>query len=369
MLFDEVARSDPEPARSEDSFTFLNRVAGPYWERVRGFVEGLFSDFPPEHAAGLRSRFRDRRWNEHVGAWWELYLFGLLRALGGQVQAHPPVPDASSRPDFRVRLETDDFFLEARYVQAGLTAERRQGRDDWITAPLDELTHPRFMVSARITQRGESQPRKREVIDGVIEWLDSIDADSAAGLDVADLPKHYGVAGGWRFELIPLPMRSATGARRLVGVYPGISGWDNSREALRRALREKAGRYGQLGRPYVIALLTTSGFLAEDDVAAMVYGSQTGRNGGVWDRRATQRHTRVSAVMVADALLPWSVGDRLPRIWVNPAPAHPLTSYMGLPTAVRLENGRVVLEDGRLSPRGLFGLPADWPGPDPRFSR
>ena len=32
-IFDDVARVDVRPAHEEDSFTFLNRVATPYWTR------------------------------------------------------------------------------------------------------------------------------------------------------------------------------------------------------------------------------------------------------------------------------------------------------------------------------------------------
>jgi hypothetical protein len=67
-IFDEITRTDPEPSRGEDSFTFLNRAATPYWERVRAFVEEAFRAYPGRHAADLRGRFRDRRWPVHVGA-------------------------------------------------------------------------------------------------------------------------------------------------------------------------------------------------------------------------------------------------------------------------------------------------------------
>jgi hypothetical protein len=73
-IFDTVVRTDPDPAREEDSFTFLNRVATPYWERVRTFVEEVFAEYPQQHADDLRARFRSRQWSAHAGAWWELYL-------------------------------------------------------------------------------------------------------------------------------------------------------------------------------------------------------------------------------------------------------------------------------------------------------
>ena len=45
-IFDDVARVDVRPAHEEDSFTFLNRVATPYWTRVRDFVDETFATYP-----------------------------------------------------------------------------------------------------------------------------------------------------------------------------------------------------------------------------------------------------------------------------------------------------------------------------------
>jgi hypothetical protein len=130
-IFDEVVRTDPEPSRGEDSFTFLNRVASPYWERVRTFVDDAFSAYPAAHAPDLRSRFRDRRWPVHVGAWWELYLFTLFRALGLRADVHPELASVDSPPDFQLWVDSQQVLVEARYVTAGLVADDRTvGRDD-----------------------------------------------------------------------------------------------------------------------------------------------------------------------------------------------------------------------------------------------
>ena len=68
QIFDDVVRTDASPAHEEDSFTFLNRVATPYWARVRDFVDEIFATYPEEHAEELRMRFRSRRWPDHIGA-------------------------------------------------------------------------------------------------------------------------------------------------------------------------------------------------------------------------------------------------------------------------------------------------------------
>src|SRR3712207_6477951 len=78
-LFDDIERRDNSPsAYSEDTFTFLNRVEGPVWQRIRDTLEAWFSDYPIEHAADLSGRFRERRPGAHTSAFFELYLHHLF---------------------------------------------------------------------------------------------------------------------------------------------------------------------------------------------------------------------------------------------------------------------------------------------------
>lgn len=46
-LFSVGPREDPRPAGfAESSFSFLDRVAQPYWERIRDELDRWFDDFP-----------------------------------------------------------------------------------------------------------------------------------------------------------------------------------------------------------------------------------------------------------------------------------------------------------------------------------
>lgn len=257
-IFDDFVRTNAEPALEEDSFTFLNRAATPYWQRVREFVDQAFSAYPHEHARDLRARFRGDDWSGHIGAWWELYLFTLFRALGFEVEVHPAIRGTSKRPDFRIGTGNGAFLLEARHVAAGfISDEARVGRDEWITAPLERLRHPEFMVGVTILNRASQRPSRMAVTNGVIEWLDGLDTEEAAAADVFDrTPRKEFGANDWRFELKAFAVKpDARGrpGRRLVGLYPSSGGFDNTIDALRSALKEKAGKYGHPDEPFVLA--------------------------------------------------------------------------------------------------------------------
>jgi hypothetical protein len=98
-LFDEIERTDGNPAGySQDSFSFLNRAAGRYWERVRTELDAWYAAFP-DASADLWKRFRKADSKQHYGAWWELYLHHLFTNLGCRVTPHAELAEGRSRPD------------------------------------------------------------------------------------------------------------------------------------------------------------------------------------------------------------------------------------------------------------------------------
>lgn len=319
-----------------------------------------------------------------MGAWWELYLFTLFRRLACEVEVHPAIPGVPRRPDFRVSCRSGSFFVEARHVAAGpVSGERVIGSDEWITGPLDDLSHAAFMVVVRIVQRSSERPARRAVTKGVMRWLDSLDPASTANEQPGRRDRLRQDAGGWVFELEPIamPRSDSDDDRGLVAIYPGHGGFDNTVTALRAALKEKAGRYGRTGSPFVLAPLLTSGFAEDEDVVQALFGSEAvlvgpeelteaqlvRRPDGFWVTPSGFRGTRISAVLVGKGVTPWTAAGPLPRLWMNPAAAHPLPNQLGLPAACVRDNGGLIFTDGDLDPHQVFGLPMAWPGPGKPF--
>jgi len=134
MLFDHRERTDPSPAaHGEDSYTFLNRVASPYWAKVRAQLEAWFAEYPTDAQADLAGRFQSRLPEQHWGAWWELYLFALFSRLGFAVAVHPETGVRSTSPDFHCVRADCQFYLEAAVVFSGVVETGRHAeREGWI---------------------------------------------------------------------------------------------------------------------------------------------------------------------------------------------------------------------------------------------
>lgn len=89
-LFDDTNRSDSRPGRhGENPFDLLNRRAGALWDRVRSQIESCYAAFPDDHKPGLVNRLRDNDEQQHLPAWWELYVFALFDRLKYTIEVHP----------------------------------------------------------------------------------------------------------------------------------------------------------------------------------------------------------------------------------------------------------------------------------------
>lgn len=389
-LFDDLVRSDPVPAGDdEDSFTFMNRVDQPFWSRVRDQLEEWFGAYPMDAAADLAGRFRDSDSRQHFAAWWELYLFTLYRRLGYSVLVHPPVAGTTAQPDFLVVRGDEELYVEAAVVFSGVVDEERHGaREAWIYDLVNKATNPNFHVGLEFDRLGMQRPKVTELIRPLEQWLAGLDPDEvAAAIDAAhEAPELYLPVRDWGLIFTALPIKREHRGKpgRLLGMYPSLAGVVNDKEMARKTLNRKGRHYGLPDKPFVIALLCMSSFMEEEDIEQAVFGSlayqyyvnEPSREGqwvrqrdGFWMRGTQPRGTRVSAVLAATGLMPWSPARQIPRLWLNPWATKPLTVTDPFPTTTIDNRGQVASTETNAEAHVILGLSKDWPGPEPPFAK
>jgi hypothetical protein len=375
-LFDDFERTNPAPAKhSEDSFSFLNRAAGSFWANVRDELERWFDGYPAAHEADLRQRFRSRRPDQHWGAWWELYLFRVLTALGFEVDVHPEIAGSPAHPDFRIRRE-GTLYLEATTVFSGIVDEGRHAqREGWILDALNEGKSDNFFVWVHMDEVGMERPTVREVVGPVEEWLNGLDPDviEASRNAGGALPARIFPFRDWRVRLEALPKRPegrGKHAHRLVGVGPMSIGFVNDREMIGKALDRKRRRHSKVDAPLILAVLGMSPALDQEDVGQALFGSEameidTGqlirKPDGFWRGARGASATGVSAVLIGSDIQPWFALRTWPRLWMNPWATQPLATDLPFPRA-SVQAERLVFSEATQPPHEVLGLPAGWPG-------
>jgi hypothetical protein len=393
-LFDDFDREDPAPGRpGEDSFTFLNRVNTPLWAEVRRLLEEWFGHYPADHAGELRNGFRSGLPGSHWGAWWELYLHELFSSLGYELEIHPTLPDSTKRPDFKLTRDGSSLYLEAAAVFSGI--KPGEGGDGlappWMLAGIETVQSPGFFVRLLEVGGEGDQLKRSEVADPIREWLDGHDPDQVAEAyeQTSKLPELAFEQRGWSIALQALPVKAeARGGpdHRILGTTPAQAGLVDDIDHLQSKLKVKAGRYGHPEIPMVIAVLCLSPFMEALDIEQALFGREAivvsadedapsgelvRQRNGFWVRGDGPQNQRVSAVLTAVNLQPWTVTRTTPALWLNPWANYELSEGWPFPQASATERGEIVHGDSDPDLPGLFGLPVPWPGgvPFPRASR
>jgi len=388
-LFDDFDRTDHSPASHlEDHFTFLNRVATPYWERVRALLAAWIDRLPDEDRADVVARMRSGDRRQFLGAFWETYLFVSFEQLGFGLNTHPQVPGSNRRPDFRIETNQGPAYVEATVASASddeLARDRRRGQ---IYDSINQLNSRNFWLSLDLLNEGNEAPSITRCLPAIQTWLNDLDVDDASQLLDArrfdDLPS-YGIEDrGWSIRITALPRGAESRgqpAGRPIAFYPVESGSFDGRRPILAALREKAGRYGELDAPYVIAVMQETMLSGDDDVFHALFGSlritvpldnpevakTTLGNDGFWRGPKGAQNTGVAAVLVAQNLYGWNITTRTPDLWHNPSAYIPLDDVLPWRTHHIGTDGAVETSEPRIEPHQLFGLPEQWPGPEGPF--
>lgn len=382
-LFDDVDRVDPAgAAHAEGIFAFLNRVRSEFFGNVRDLLESWFERLPADAKAQVRGRFRSTDDRQVLGAFWELYLHEMFSRLGFRLTHEPAIAGVSTRPDFLVEGHGASFYLEATIVgtaDAEVAAARRRSRAFDV---LNRLQTDDFMLWLDVISEGSQDPRAARLRDELEGWLRELDAEEAVrgyekrGLD--GLPARVWAEDGWeiRFRAIPKkPEARGELVSRPIGAWgPGQASAIDTFGPIRRDLEQKASRYGELNRPFVIAVLCTDTFASDHSVNVALFGGEAYdfendcaiRNpDGLWVGPKGIQNARVSAVLSAVHLNPWTVAQISPRVWPNPWAKRPL--HVSLPFArtmleVNGSQGSFEEVDSIGLPHELLSLPEDWPG-------
>lgn len=357
-------------------FDYLDASARPEAARVRDLVEAWIDDYSEDHRPKMVRRLRSRSDGLHNSAFFELFLHALLLRRGFAIVAVEPVMPNGRAPDFLVEApDGTRFYLEATLangmddVAAG--ADRRM-RD--ALQAIDAVDSPDFFLHLHTRGTPGRQIAVNRLQRSVQHFVDALDhaqgvLDAEAGRPTA-LWQHE--EHGARFMIQPVPKNSPRPGGRAIGgrMLPAAIVQPNL--AIKSAVEGKAGRYGQLDIPLVVAVNALEDFAGPQDAIDAMFGTLAAvvrENGnlvqrrnvdGAWRGRGGPVHTRCSALLVVERLSGWSVAQRTARLIINPWAQNPLPH---LPLGVEISHvvdDRLVTEPG-VSIRDIFELPDGWP--------
>ncbi len=382
-VFDDGMRHDRSVTSPVESvYEFLNRVDDPFFSEVRDSITTWTGNYCAAERPDLIRRLRSGSDASFDGAYWELVLHELIRSSGSEVTCHPAVPGSRKTPDFFVDHPTPHYIeatLAADSMETPAAAKRRARIVEGLSRHLES---PDFFINLNFFHEGAADPAVRRIVAKVQPWVRSLDWDAehqrrSNGGSVLDSPATVWVADGWEIEFRPLPKKaSARGDQRLspIGMHGPSGGWVRDAYTLKQAVREKAGRYGKLPHAFVVAVRHLARGLDPHDIMSALFGNDVVRfrpdashspdreRDGALVGPSGPRNRRVSAVLVASGLLPWTASSAWLSLWHNPFANIPLTDLPGPWSHVRINaEGKIEEHTPDLPLPATLGLPTAWP--------
>ena len=375
-LFGDFTRTDPSPsAYRESEYDFLNRSCWNVSIRARELCTAWFDTYPTNEQPDLGARFTDNDPGQHLGAYFELVLYELLRRLGFTVTVHPSVPGINARPDFLAESGRHRFYLEATVSQASSGEIPNNAILNQIYEWIDELDNPYFFVSVRPSGLPTKQPPRKIIHAPIMKLMAASDPEQVLR-EIED--------DSWQPANPPFITIELEGCNLFVQLWPksrhkwGISdgrtlaAWHGGGmgdvaptigSVVDKKAREK--RVGQLDAPLIVACSTIDGFFKfgeeglvslfgrrNRDYAAPDWNMHLGEprtESGAWvDRNGAPRNTNLAAVWLFHnirpvAPTPLGSGNRL---FLNPFTEDRLPKEMLKLAAARVHDGQMVWTEG-----------------------
>jgi len=359
-LFEEILRTRIGFANhAEPKFNYINLSARKPYNLIRELLEEWYSSYPESAKKNLRGRFISSNDIEHLAAFFELYLYNLLRKIGFEVEIHPEIQGKSTHPDFKAYYNGQPaFYLEAALAAPSKEETAARKRENVVYESIDKVNSPDFFLSVQVKRYSKENPSGGEWRKSLEKRLSSLDYNETYKLYKdgrhRDLPTLILRGKGWEVRVKAFPkgpeIRGKTGIRP-IGVISSKALFCGGSEYIRKSIIKKAENYGDLDLPFIIAInyVNEFSFIANNEILNALFGDFdiTQMPNGKINRRFERAlngafigskgpcYCWVSAVMIFPNLICENIANLTPVIWHNPWAIKPLNEeLMPLPQMV-----------------------------------
>lgn len=306
-------------------------------------------------------RLQSKLDHPHLSVRLELFLHHYFKHNDWSIEIEPEIPGSPNKPDFRVMRSTDMLLVEAKAIldEQSITQETTR-----LTQVADDLSGKlsRYVIIEPLSDLPPTLPARR--IKAQIEQHAQTQASAILEFDLSDV--HEGKRYSLRVVLLP-ERPDTTELGGLGGMMSGAHTLTTGKR-IRDALEEKAGKYGSMDVPFVIAIYGAGHFpvLPSDELDALcgdkIWNEQS--HGQFVERRqpngffnsvreGKHRHEGVSAVASYRFQLLAHTHVHLLHIYHNPFAVRPLNPDL-FPTVPQMAT------DSARSLKWINGEPESW---------
>jgi hypothetical protein len=303
-------------SQTEPSFKYLNRCGRKWSVKVREVLEKWFKNYPDQHKTDLCRRFQSNNNSDFISSFFELYMHELLIKMHYAVEIHPKV--------------------------------------------------------------------KGKIKKNIERWLNSLDYNDYKNIKYGErfenLPKKLIETNGCKLEFTAIPrnkIKQKNKKSSLLSAHMSNVQQVNCTGPIKKAIKKKGHKYGDLGKPYIIAINFGGLFLDQMSITEALFGQEvlllnfdpdfkmeskrSRKLNGAWTSTQEPIYTRVSAVIIGKNILPWTIASNNLTLHYNPWTKYPLSGP--ITKLDRFILGKKHMKEIKgVHPRKIFQLPGYWPG-------
>ena len=380
-IFPNIKRTELDPKKNfESDYEYLLRSGRDESENVRKLIDDWYSHYPKNEKKRLKIGLNSKNDKNFNQTFYELYIYSLCQQLDYSLIPHPNICDVITHPDFLCKNKKgEEFFLEA--TTSDELSKTDFGQNKMIRSLLDsinEIESPNFFLNVEIKGDLAKQPSSKKIKEDLSIWLQNLNQD-----EISSVYLEKGILGVPRktlnfdpnFELVICVIpKSIQKKGRIIGSYFEGFRLVNTKELIRKAIKKRTGKYGNLKNPLLIAINVTSLCCEREDVIEALFGSiqcaikKASDNGDILlnERRmgdgifSSIINTRISAVIITHNIYPWNIIHQDICVYHNPWAKNPYSGELD-----KLPNMRVINKIPQWNlgcqPYQILKLPENWP--------
>lgn len=360
-LFEEKQRNNFEPSKyNENTYNYLDSSNREKAIEIRMKLERMFERYPKNEQKEVKNRLMDNRHFEST--FFEMYLYNLFIEKGFQMVSHPTLEDTNNRPDFLLKKEGIEVYLEAKVdynlSQNGQSMERKLNQ---VIDSINSIDGKQFRIAIIdlniISDKQPSIRKFREDIKFKLKNLDKVTSLFDEN-DTKKLLTNYYEDDNLEIEYDLFIVPKTYNDSRLIMVNSPTVQWVNSHLSLRKALEKKASRYGNMNKPFILAINALDFFVDEEEVRNAVLGDlgillgrdyngnfkdnmKYHKNNGFFSYEDTEKNNNISGVIIYQLYL-GNIDN--PKYWfiLNPNAKYKLNKSLFDFKFIELLNGKFI---------------------------
>ena len=119
ILFKPVEQKWGPSTAHETTFDFLERGGRKEAVEIRQWIESWFQAIPDNRRKALEKRLKSERFDQFLGAMFELEIHEILKRLGCVIEIESDLPGSNGKVDFQVIDKAQEFYIEATVCGVG----------------------------------------------------------------------------------------------------------------------------------------------------------------------------------------------------------------------------------------------------------